>query len=117
MNFLEYLNNKEKRNADYQILVEAFNDSELGKAKDLIKSLLKKQSGYDIMSMGVYNIDIDTSVMYSERFVTRDGSKLQSVFTFNWRNTGKGSKEVYSPNGSLSGTLSGSITVTSLSGL
>ena len=96
MNFLEYLNNKEKRNADYQILVEAFNDSELGKAKDLIKSLLKKQSGYDIMSMGVYNIDIDTSVMYSELFVARDGSKLQSIFTFNWRNTGKGSKEVYS---------------------
>ena len=96
MNFLEYLNNKEKRNAGYQILVEAFNDSELGKAKDLIKSLLKKQSGYTIMSMGVYNIDIDKSAMYSELFVARDGGNLQCVFTFNWRNTGKGSKEVYS---------------------
>ena len=35
MNFLEFLKHKEKQNADYQILTEAFKDSELGKAKDL----------------------------------------------------------------------------------
>lgn len=96
MNFLDFLKHKETRNADYQILTEAFKDSELGKAKDLIKSMIEKQSGFGIMSMGAYSIDVDKTSMYSEVFVARKGAKMQSIFSFNWRNTGKGSKEVYS---------------------
>ena len=61
MNFLEYLNNKEKRNADHQILTEAFKDSELGKANQLIISLLKKQTNLNIVSLNklVFPLIID----------------------------------------------------------
>lgn len=101
MNFLEYLNNKEKRNADHQILTEAFKDSELGKANQLIISLLKKQTNLNIVSLNKFDVEIEGMPYVSESFLVynkkdNSGIDLVSVFTFNWRNTGRNSHEIYS---------------------
>lgn len=101
MNFLEYLNNKEKRNADHQILTEAFKDSELGKANQLIISLLKKQTNLNIVSLNKFDVEIEGMPYISESFLVynkkdNSGINLVSVFTFNWRNTGRNSREIYS---------------------
>lgn len=101
MNFLEYLNNKEKRNADHQILTEAFKDSELGKANQLIISLLKKQTNLNIVSLNKFDVEIEGMPYVSESFLVynkkdNSGIDLVSVFTFNWRNTGRNSREIYS---------------------
>lgn len=99
MNFLEFLKHKEKQNADYQILTEAFKDFELGKAKDLICNLLKKETQLNIVSLNKFDVEIDGKPYISEVFLVYKGGhnvEINNIFTFNWRNTGKGSKEIYS---------------------
>lgn len=96
MNFLEFIQHKNENAAQLQVLNEAFKDSELGKAKDLIVSLLEKESGMKIVCMGQFDLEIEDKPYYTELFMVINKGKFQSLFTFNWRNTGKGSTEVYS---------------------
>lgn len=101
MNFLEFLNNKEQYNANRQIITEAFKDFDFVKANQLIISLLKKQTKFNIVSLNKFDVEIDGNPYVSEAFLVynkkgNSGIDLVSVFTFNWRNTGKESQEVYS---------------------
>ena len=99
MNFLEFLQNNEANNAKYQKINEAYKNAELGKATELITSLLKKDTGLNIVSLNKFDVEIDNNPYVSEVFLAYKGGKAieaVSVFTFNWRDTGKSSSEVYS---------------------
>ena len=100
MNFLDFVKNKEKNAADIKIMTEAFKDSQLGKATKLICDLLKKETKTNIVSLNKFDIEINGNPYISEVFMsyTNSGSNvaLNGIFSFNWRNTGRGSTEVYS---------------------
>ena len=100
MNFLDFVKNKEKNASDIKIMTEAFKDSQLGKATKLICDLLKKETKTNIVSLNKFDIEINGNPYISEVFMsyTNSGSSvaLNGIFSFNWRNTGRGSTEVYS---------------------
>ena len=100
MNFLDFVKTKEKNASDIKIMTEAFKDSQLGKATKLICDLLKKETKTNIVSLNKFDIEINGNPYISEVFMsyTNSGSSvaLNGIFSFNWRNTGRGSTEVYS---------------------
>ena len=100
MNFLDFVKNKEKNASDIKIMTEAFKDSQLGKATKLICDLHKKETKTNIVSLNKFDIEINGNPYISEVFMsyTNSGSSvaLNGIFSFNWRNTGRGSTEVYS---------------------
>ena len=100
MNFLDFVKTKEKNASDIKIMTEAFKDSQLGKATKLICDLLKKETKTNIVSLNKFDIEINGNPYISEVFMsyTNSGSSvaLNGIFSFNWRNTGRGSTEIYS---------------------
>jgi len=94
MNFLEFVENKKINDKNRNIVVEAFKNSELGKAQKIILDLLKKETKETIVSLGNFDLEINKNECYSELFVIAK-SKNPICFTFNWLNSGK-SSEIYS---------------------
>lgn len=94
MNFLDFV---EKRNKDLQhkeTINEAFKNSDLGKARDLIVKLLRKESGKKVLSLGNFDIEIKSEQYTSELFIcSEQGSNI--CFTFNWLNSAT-SSEIHS---------------------
>ena len=99
MNFLEFLQNNEANNAKYQMLNEAYKNTQLGKATELICNLLKKETNYNVVSLTTFDIEIAKTPYISELFLASNPSNVANdfvLFTFNWRDTGKESSEIYS---------------------
>ena len=94
MNFLQFVEAKENNLKNKIMLNEAFKNSELGKARELIVSLLKKQTKKTIVSLGNFDTTIGSDACTSELFICAE-KKEPVCFTFNWLNKGK-SSEVYS---------------------
>lgn len=94
MNFLEFIENKKQNESDKKILTEAFKDSQLGKAKELILKVLKKETGEVVISLGNFETKIGGKEFTSELFVTPK-AKQPVCFTFNWLNSGQ-STQIYS---------------------
>lgn len=94
MNFLQFLEAKEEKQQNKVMLTEAFKNSELGKARDLIVSLLRKQTKKLVVSLGDFDTEIGKQSFKSELFICGD-VKTPMCFTFNWLDSGN-SSEVYS---------------------
>ena len=58
MNFLQFLEAKEEKRQNKIMLNEAFKNSELGKARDLIVSLLRKKTNKLVVSLGDFDTEI-----------------------------------------------------------
>ena len=94
MNFLQFLEAKEEKRQNKIMLNEAFKNSELGKARDLIVSLLRKKTNKLVVSLGDFDTEIGKQSFKSELFICGE-VKTPMCFTFNWLDKGK-SSEVYS---------------------
>ena len=94
MNFLEFIENKKTNEANKKILNEAFQNSQLGKARELILKVLSKESGETIISLGNFDMKVDGQDFTSELFsVAKSDNTI--CFSFNWLNDGK-SSQIYS---------------------
>ena len=94
MNFLEFVDNKNKNQKNKSIIQEAFKNSDLGKAQKLILDLLRKETKEIIVSLGNFDMTINKEACTSELFICAK-SKNPICFTFNWLNSGK-SSQIYS---------------------
>ena len=94
MNFLEFVDNKNKNQKNKSIIQEAFKNSDLEKAQKLILDLLRKETKEIIVSLGNFDMTINKEACTSELFICAK-SKNPICFTFNWLNSGK-SSQIYS---------------------
>lgn len=94
MNFLEFIENKKINDANKSILTEAFKNSQLGKARDLIIKALNKETGETIISLGNFDLKIDGDEYTSELFSVAKSNNT-TCFSFNWLNSGQ-SSQIYS---------------------
>lgn len=93
-NFLDFINKKKEINEGKILLNEAFKNSDIDKAKEKILSILKKETGENIISLGDFEIQIGKENFTSELFTVVKSSNT-ICFTFNWLSTGN-STQVYS---------------------
>ena len=91
MNFLEFVNNKEKK----ALLVEAFNQKSLDKAHDLMLSIFKKKISKNTFILGWYNQNVADKDMRSLYFVSWIPKKGFRAFSLNYLMSSD-SAEVYS---------------------
>lgn len=94
MNFLQFIESKNENLKNKEMLTEAFRNSELDKARDLILSLLRKETKKKVVSLGNFDMSIGDDKCTSELFVCGE-VKSPICFTFNWLNSEK-SSTVYS---------------------
>lgn len=94
MNFLQFIESKQRGLENRKMLNEAFKNSELGKARELILSLLKKQTKRKLVSLGDFDTTIGDQDFTSELIICGE-VKYPVCFTFNWL-TSTTSTEVYS---------------------
>lgn len=94
MNFLEFVEKRKSNNQNKVIITEGFKNSDLGKAQKLILSMLRKNTGETILSLGNFELEISKEDCTSELFVCAK-SKNPICFTLNWLNDGK-SSQIYS---------------------
>lgn len=94
MNFLQFIESKQENIKNKMLINEAFKNSDLGKARDLIVSLLKKQTGKMVVSLGNFDTEIGKQSFTSELFICGE-KKSPMCFTFNWLDSTK-SSEIYS---------------------
>lgn len=94
MNFLQFIESKRNSELNRKMLNEAFKNSDLGKARDLIISLLKKQTNKFVVSLGDFNTTIGSQEFKSELFICGE-KESPMCFTFNWL-VGETSTQVYS---------------------
>ena len=94
MNFLEFINKRKSNDINKQAITEAFKNTDLDKARELIVSLLNKETDKRICSLGNFDIEIDGEDYTSELFICGERD-VNICFTFNWLNSGRSSM-VYS---------------------
>ena len=95
MNYLEFLEIQKKNKKGKDFLLESFKNSQLGKARDLILKVLKKDTNENIISLGNYDLKIGNEDYTSELFSIVKSKKGNICFTFNWLNNGN-SSQIYS---------------------
>ena len=99
MNFLDFIQNKNNKDKQFNVLNEAFKDTQKREATKLICNLLKKETNCNVVSLNKFDIEIDGNPYISEVFFAYkmgEGAKVNAIFSFNWRDTGKQSSEIYS---------------------
>lgn len=90
MNFLDFVNKKEKLNESYSMLNEAFNEKSFAKAKNTILSLLKKQiTSKKVMYLGQDDLKIGSDEVVASEYMVYDGKKVDGSFSINWLKSGK----------------------------
>ena len=98
MSFLDFVKHKEMMNENVQWMNEAFKESQFGKAKSLILTLIKKQVPNKIVGyLGIYDLKIDGNDCSSCAYfvMNKEATETLSMFTINFLKSG-GSMVPYS---------------------
>lgn len=98
MSFLDFVKHKDMMNENAQWMNEAFKESQFGKAKSLILTLIKKQVPNKIVGyLGIYDLKIDGNDCSSCAYfvMNKEATETLSMFTINFLKSG-GSMVPYS---------------------
>ena len=98
MSFLDFVKHKDMMNENVQWMNEAFKESQFGKAKSLILTLIKKQVTNKIVGyLGIYDLKIDGNDCSSCAYfvMNKEATETLSMFTINFLKSG-GSMVPYS---------------------
>lgn len=98
MSFLDFVKHKDMMNENVQWMNEAFKESQFGKAKSLILTLIKKQVPNKIVGyLGIYDLKIDGNDCSSCAYfvMNKEATETLSMFTINFLKSG-GSMVPYS---------------------
>lgn len=92
MSFLDFVKHKDMMNENVQWMNEAFKESQFGKAKSLILTLIKKQVPNKIVGyLGIYDLKIDGNDCSSCAYfvMNKEATETLSMFTINFLKSGE----------------------------
>lgn len=92
MSFLDFVKHKDMMNENVQWMNEAFKESQFGKAKSLILTLIKKQVTNKIVGyLGIYDLKIDGNDCSSCAYfvMNKEATETLSMFTINFLKSGE----------------------------
>ena len=92
MSFLDFVKHKDMMNANVQWMNEAFKESQFGKAKSLILTLIKKQVPNKIVGyLGIYDLKIDGNDCSSCAYfvMNKEATETLLMFTINFLKSGE----------------------------
>lgn len=92
MSFLDFVKHKDMMNENVQWMNEAFKESQFGKAKSLILTLIRKQVSNKIVGyLGIYDLKIDGNDCSSCAYfvMNKEATETSLMFTINFLKSGE----------------------------